>query len=84
MNEFFHRTHIVAAADPAARVILTETRTDGSRINMKVEVTALENDRYRLSIDYVEKAPRHKRGRSSSTPFVISRAGLDHIFGTGT
>lgn len=76
-----HRTRLIAA-DPKARAILAETR-DGVLSNTRLEIRPGTRGLFTITIEQIERLPRHKRGITRSVSFVISRAGLDHICGVG-
>lgn len=72
-----HRTRLVAT-DSKARAILAETR-DGVLSNTRLEIRPGARGLFNVTIEQIERLPRHKRGVTRSVSFVISRAGLDHI-----
>lgn len=77
-----HKTRLLRQTDPDARVVLTETR-DGVISNTRIEIRPAPHSAFHVSINQVEKLPRHKRGLSRSVEFVISREGLAHLRSVG-
>jgi hypothetical protein len=75
-----HRTRILKANAPEGRAILAQT-LDGVHSNTRFEIAPAGRNLFRVTIEQVERLPRHKRGITRSVTFMMSRAAVDHLFG---
>jgi hypothetical protein len=76
-----HTTRLLRATPPAHAI--AAATVDGTISNTRLEVRPGPRGQFTVTIEQVERLPRHKRGITRNVTFVISRAGLDHLCSVG-
>lgn len=82
MPAAIHRTSLIKLESLDARAVLAKT-TDGILSNTRIEVRPGTRGLFIVTIEQIERLPRHKRGLTHSISFVVSRAGLEHLCSVG-
>jgi hypothetical protein len=75
-----HRTRILKTETAGVRAILAQT-LDGVHSNTRFEIAPAGRNLFRVTIEQVERLPRHKRGIARSVTFMMSGEAVEHIFG---